>query len=115
MLIPRRVAGVFAICALVLSYSEALTAASCSMAGAAASAMEMPASQPSHDGGVHDSQPECPLAMPGSPFSCIFSAAIVPSAATLLTDLCGALAAQVSRTSHYRLLLADSAFHPPKA
>lgn len=60
-------------------------------------------------------QPECPLSMPGSPLNCIFSAALRPEGESGMMEPGSALASYVFPGNHYQLLLASSAFHPPKA
>jgi hypothetical protein len=121
MLIRRRIAGLVAIVAFVLSYSEALTAAACTMGTQAASTQAMDMAMPMPDSGdqqtpSHDQQqPDCPLSLPGSASNCIFNAALTPE-----RELIGATTAPQTvgfarAGGDYQLILAESPFHPPKA
>ena len=123
MIIRRRLAGLLAICAFALSYSEALTAAACTMGISAEMnvdmAMAMPMRMPMEDSGepadqVPGQPSDCPLSMPGSPASCIFSSAITPAVQPFVAPLAGQKISFTSPADHYQLLLDYSAFHPPK-
>jgi hypothetical protein len=119
MLIRRRIAGLLAICAFALSYSEALTASACSMDMSQRSAMDMPMDMPMDGGdesheGAPASQADCPLSMPGSSLNCVFSLVIAPAGeATPATTTAQRISFTIAE-DHYKLLLAHSAFHPPK-
>jgi hypothetical protein len=123
MIIRRRLAGLLAICAFALSYSEALTAAACTMGTSAEMndmGMDMPMDMPmEHSGEPADQVPrqptDCPLSMPGSPASCIFSSAVTPAVQPFAAPLAGPKISFISPEDHYLLLLDHSTFHPPKA
>lgn len=116
MLIRRRIAGLLAICAFALSYSEALAAAACSMDMSAQSAMDMPmgGGDESHDD-APASQGDCPLSMPGSTSNCVFSSVIAPADEAMSSTTAGQRISFTIAPDHYQLLLAHSAFHPPEA
>lgn len=110
----RRIAGLAAIVALALTYSEALGTAFCSMmrSGSATMAMPMPDAPVEND----SQQPsdDCPLSMPGSPTSCIFSLAVLSDSPAQLVQHDARITVITHVASPYQLLLARSAFHPPK-
>jgi hypothetical protein len=122
MIIRRRLAGLLAICAFGLSYSEALTAAACTMGTRAEMNVDMAMDMPmdiEHPGEPAEQAPrqppDCPLSMPGSPASCIFSSAITPAVQPFAAPLAGPKISFISPEDHYQLLLDHSTFHPPKA
>ena len=115
MLKRRRIAGLIALCALVLSYSEALGAAACSMGMDMEMAADMPMPMPADEGDSDAPQPDCPLTIPGSPTNCIFSVAVLSTAPNKLVHAGIIPVVNTTAEQHYQLLLSHTAFHPPKA
>ena len=119
MLPRRRLAGLFVIFAMVVSFTEALTAASCSMGTSLATnmdmdmGMEMPA--PDEPEESEAPRPECPLSMPGSPTNCVFSIVVAPAGIAEFNQGTRPIVSHVFEVGVYQLLVAQSAFHPPKS
>lgn len=118
----RRVAGVVALFALLLSYSGAVAAALCDFgmemdsgavvgqAAGSSHAMPMPAGAPSKT-----PSPTCPYSTPGSTAACIFSIALPGQVTTAVTFASVRSTFLPFRHQSHQLLLSHSLFHPPKA
>lgn len=114
-MIRRRLAGFLLICAFALSYTEALTAAACSMGTSTDMTMEMPMPVPANHDESDTSHPDCPLSMPGAPTNCIFSSALAPDSELPAAQFAQQVRPVSGDAVPYQLLLVRSAFHPPKA